>query len=166
MEPKLGTDDLVRAVDGERIVDSVDLRVREGEVVPSSARRGRASPRSSDCSIASTSRPAAPSTSTESDPRPEPDDHATDPVTPDPEPTGFGGPSNGGQSAGTEAVDRLSGRVGDLTECIAALEGRIEKRSPAEGERSPIRALSARWFTRARSPNASRRRRYGHSATS
>lgn len=54
-------------------------------------------------------------------------------MTPDPEPTGFEGPSNGGQSAGTEAVDRLSGRVGDLTERIAALEGRIEERSPAEG---------------------------------
>ena len=33
MEPKLETDDLARAVDGERIVDGVDLRVREGEVV-------------------------------------------------------------------------------------------------------------------------------------
>lgn len=33
MEPKLETDDLTRAVDGERIVDGVDLRVREGEVV-------------------------------------------------------------------------------------------------------------------------------------
>ena len=66
-------------------------------------------------------------------PRLEPDDHATDPVTPDPEPTGFESPSNGEQPAGTEAVDRLSGRVGDLTERIAALEGRIEERSPAEG---------------------------------
>ena len=33
MAPKLETDDLTRAVDGERIVDGVDLRVREGEVV-------------------------------------------------------------------------------------------------------------------------------------
>ncbi|WP_310732531.1 MULTISPECIES: ABC transporter permease [Halostella] len=33
MAPKLETDDLTRVVDGERIVDGVDLRIREGEVV-------------------------------------------------------------------------------------------------------------------------------------
>jgi putative ABC transport system ATP-binding protein len=33
MAPKLETDDLTRVVDGERIVDAVDLRVREGEVM-------------------------------------------------------------------------------------------------------------------------------------
>ena len=53
--------------------------------------------------------------------------------TPGPESAGSGAPSNGEQPAGTEAVDRLSGRVGDLTERVAALEGRIEERSPAEG---------------------------------
>lgn len=33
MAPKLETDALTRVVDGERVVDGVDLRIREGEVV-------------------------------------------------------------------------------------------------------------------------------------